>query len=211
METPSIHFLELPPDAQQQIAPPEPAINPDAIREAVLSAISVRDKSEISSDQHTVATHEVVLPALTERQPLLTKIGTSRFGRWAVRAAIGLGLVGGPIAIDAVISAPAYANTQTYSIQDGPWYIHASSPTIHSETVGFADAGDTISLSCHETGEMVDGDAEWDVITDLTNGLRGVIADKATTTPVTMPNEKAELTALGIGVVSRIICSPPNQ
>jgi hypothetical protein len=94
----------------------------------------------------------------------------------------------------------AETRQSTYQIVDGPWYFHdpKSPPRIASPTIGLAQTGDTLTLSCHVTGDNVNGDAEWDLATDQNNGLIGFVADYGTSTPVHRGQEAAELTALGI-------------
>jgi len=137
---------------------------------------------------------------------LLTRLGRSPVGRWVAKAAFALTLAGGPVAAEVADAAPAYAADQVYSIQDGSWYIHPNSATIHSSVSGLASPGDSITAHCHQTGDTVDGDAEWDRITDNTNGLSGFIADKGTTTPVHEGQEYNQLNVLGIPV-----CGQENQ
>ncbi|HEU4966762.1 MAG TPA: amidase domain-containing protein [Candidatus Saccharimonadales bacterium] len=105
-------------------------------------------------------------------------------------------------------SSTAYAatNQANYQIVDGPWYLHAPNgpPQIASTTIGLAQTGDTLTIACHETGDTVSGDAEWDLVTDQNNGLTGLVADYGTNTPVgaaagtAQGQESQQLTALGI-------------
>jgi|SRR5581483_9279665 len=98
-------------------------------------------------------------------------------------------------------SSTAHADSPAvYQIVDGPWYLHNPNdpPQIGSATIGLAQTGDTITITCHETGDNVSGDAEWDLVTDQNNGLIGLMADYGTNTPVQQGQEAGQLTALGI-------------
>jgi hypothetical protein len=211
MERPSLHFIELPPDAQEQITHPEPVFTTETIREAVLAEMaSGKEMAARSQTERPVLANETLAVSAHERASWRARLWAHPIGKRIVQAAVFAGLIGAPAA-NALAPSPAYADeSQTYSIQDGPWYVHADSPTIHSTTIGFANTGDTISITCHEAGDPVDGDAEWEVITDLTNGLHGIVADKGTTTPVHEGQEAGQLTALGIPECGETQ-APPRQ
>jgi len=85
-----------------------------------------------------------------------------------------------------------------YQIVGGSWYLHPSSPTIHSPTSDLMATGTEFAIYCWQVGDNVNGDSVWDWGTDFATGNLGFVTDEGTNTPVTMGNEPAQLTALGI-------------
>lgn len=122
-------------------------------------------------------------------------------GKAAVHLGLtALALAGGGLSV-LKETGTAYADSPAvYQIVDGPWYLHDPNgpPRITSTTIGFAQTGDAVTIACHETGDDVNGDAEWDLVHDQTNGLTALVADYGTTTPVHHGQEADQLTALGI-------------
>lgn len=89
-------------------------------------------------------------------------------------------------------------STHIYQITDGPWYLHPTSPTIHSGISDLMPTDTNFDISCWQESDNVSGDTVWDYGTNLATGHQGYVADKGTDTPATMGDEPAQLTALGI-------------
>ena len=179
-ETPTTDILEALPPEQLEPTP-------------VAAEISGSTLSSLAGYAGELATKAVV--KAQDAIDYVKKQGAQVVVRPALATLAVAGLAAGTLMSEKPKEAHAAA---TYQIVNGPWYIHDSSPTIHSSTIGFAQTGDNLVIMCHETGDSVNGDAEWDWVTDTNNGLTGYIADYGTTTPVHQGQEKAELDALGI-------------
>ncbi|HUC90108.1 MAG TPA: amidase domain-containing protein [Patescibacteria group bacterium] len=178
MEKLSIHFMELPPDAQQA-AQPTPAVSPDTIREAVRTEIATRNETLALSEQPGLPPDEVPLFTSTERPSLLTKIGASRFGRLALKAAIGLGIAGGVLAVEA---APAHADSgQEYTVtHDASGGVYARTGPHVNETQRISGdgiyPGDVVRLICGVTnGDPVGpyNNTTWHLLTDESRPSEG--------------------------------------
>lgn len=140
---------------------------------------------------------EKVYEAVEGTKDYLKREGSKALAHGAL-AGLAIAAGAGALTLRETETAHAATNQANYQIVDGPWYVHTSAPIIHSPTVGLAQTGDTLTITCHETGDNVSGDAEWDQVTDQNNGLQGLIADYGTNTPVHQGQEAVQLTALGI-------------
>lgn len=77
-------------------------------------------------------------------------------------------------------------------------YLHEDSPTIGSSTYYTMPDGTEFDISCWSPGDDVEGDVVWEYGEDMQTGDSGYAADKFLDTPVTMGQEEAQLSAMGV-------------
>jgi hypothetical protein len=113
----------------------------------------------------------------------------------------GLVIVVALIAPLLVLVSPAHADTlaqHVYGTSGQGLYLHPDSPTIASATSEIMPDGTEFDLSCFAPGDNVFGDDIWDYGTDVSTGATGYAADEFIDTPVTIGQEAAQLSALGL-------------